>query len=336
MARVYFLDLRKKHKDNVLILLKKLTEKIPYFDSLKNNSLCAVKVHVGEQGNVNYVSPDYVRCIFAAIEKKGFQAFLTDTTTLYSGQRRRADLHMKLAYEHGFNFAPFIVGDGLYGDDFVEVNGSKIASLFTHIENMVCISHFKGHMNCGFGGAIKNLGMGCAAKGGKLEMHSKSKPRIDKEKCTQCYRCVEYCIYRAIEQVDKIPNINEEKCVGCCGCMSVCPERAIGFSWDAASSDVQQGIARYASNAIKGKAIIYFNFLINITPNCDCFHSNEPVIMPDIGILVSSDPVSIDQACYDMIKERLEEVYPNIDSQIQLVYAEKFGAGERVYEIKEV
>ncbi len=336
MAKVYFFDLRKKYKESVMKMFDNLIDKADGLKILKKNSLCAIKLHVGEQGNVNYVSPSYIKRLVYLINKMGAKAFLTDTTTLYSGSRYRADLHIELAKEHGFDFAPFIVADGLYGDEYVEKNGSKIASLFSHIDTIFCISHFKGHLVCGFGGALKNLGMGCAAKGGKLEMHSQSKPYIDMKKCTLCLQCFNYCLYKAIIKDKKILKIDQNICTGCCGCMSICPENSIKFSWDAASSDIQKGIAKYAAEVIKNKKVFYINFVINISPNCDCFHSNEPMIAPDIGILASFDPVSLNQACYDMIKEPIDRLHPEIDPREQIVYAEKFNAGQKGYEIKNI
>lgn len=336
MATVFFLDLRKKYKGNYFTLFDRLINASRALNIIKKNGLCALKIHVGEDGNINFINPLYIRHLCDRIAEHGGRPFLTDTTTLYSGRRYRGDLHVQLAQEHGFNFAPFLVADGVYGDDYVDINGSKIASLFNRIDTIICVSHFKGHLNCGFGGALKNLGMGCASKGGKLEMHSSSKPRIDEEKCTQCLRCFEYCLFRAVVNKQDSVLIDEKICTGCGGCMSVCPEKAIVFSWDAASSDLQKSIAKYASDAIKGKDVFYFNFLVNISANCDCFHTNEPVIAPDIGIFASQDPVSIDHACYDYVKEPIDELHPDINPQEQLMFAETFGAGELTYEIKEV
>ena len=336
MAKVYFLDLTKSHRKNVIGMLKQLIDKADGLKILKNNSPCAIKLHIGEHGNIHFVSPEYVRVITESTKSTGYSCFLTDTTTLYSGQRHRADLHMRLAKKHGFDYAPFIVADGLLGDEYVDINGSKIASLFNHIDTMICVSHFKGHLNCGFGGALKNLGMGCASKGGKLDMHSKSRPYIDREKCTRCKKCLEYCLVSAIIEKNDDIIIDETKCTGCCGCMSICSDKAIRFQWDAASDDIQKGIAKYAATAIVDKRVFYINFLVNITPNCDCFHTNEPMICPDVGILASFDPVSLDKACYDMIKKPIDDLHPDVDSQVQIEFAEKYKAGESKYEIKRI
>jgi uncharacterized Fe-S center protein len=336
MATVYFLDLRKKYRENVLKVFDRFLDRTDGLKILQKKSPSAIKLHVGEAGNINYVNPRYVQRLVELIRQAGATSFLTDTTTLYAGRRFRADLHIELAREHGFDFAPMIIADGLYGDDYVKVDGAKIASLFDHIDTMFCVSHFKGHLTCGFGGALKNLGMGCGAKGGKLEMHSRSEPYIDDDRCNVCLTCLDYCIHGAIKKTKSKVKIDKDLCTGCAGCMAVCPEHAIKFSWDAASTDIQKGIAKYAACAIKDKKVFYLNFLINISPNCDCFHTNEPMIAADIGILASFDPVSIDQACYDMVKGPIDKLHPELDAQEQLAFAEKFGAGERKYELKAV
>jgi len=336
MAKVYFLDFRKKYRDNVLRLLEKLIDVAGGTKIVEKNTGCAVKMHFGEDGNVNYVNPLYIRRLVEIIRKADGRPFLTDTTTLYSGRRFRGDTHLELAKEHGFDFAPVIIADGLNGDEYTEINGSKIATLFDDIDTIFCVSHFKGHLNTGFGGALKNLGMGCASKGGKLDIHSSSKPYIVNERCTLCMRCFNYCAFEAIKKDKKSLAIDLKSCTGCGGCMSICPENAIRFNWDIAPSDNQQGIARYAANVAKDKKVFCINFLINISPNCDCFHTNEPMIAPDVGLLASSDPVSLDQACYDMIKQPIDKLHPEIDPTEQLKYAEKFNAGERKYEIKAI
>lgn len=333
MARVYIMDLREESSMNALDLFDRLIDTAGGLGILRKRSPAAIKLHVGEEGNTGYVHPGYVRRLVELIGKADGRAFLTDTTTLYAGRRNRADLHLALAREHGFDFAPMIIADGLYGDDYVDVGGAKVASLIARVDTIFCVSHFKGHLTCGFGGAIKNLGMGCSAKGGKLEMHSTSKPFIDGKRCTQCLTCLEYCIHGAIKENENGVAIDRDACTGCAGCMAVCPEHAIRFAWDAASSDLQKGIARYAAAAARDKRVFYINFLMNISPNCDCFHTNAPMIAPDIGVLASFDPVSVDQACYDLVKGPIDRLHPELDPSEQLAYAEQFGAGEREYEI---
>ncbi|MEO0095848.1 MAG: DUF362 domain-containing protein [candidate division WOR-3 bacterium] len=336
MQTIYFLDSQKKHKENYLKMLEKLIDVSRGLSILSPNMLVAVKTHFGEDGNLTFVNPLYVRKVVDMIKNIGARPLLIDTTTLYSGRRFKGDTHIELAKEHGFDFAPIVIGDGIYGDEYYEINGSKIARAFKNIDTIFCISHFKGHLLTGFGGALKNLGMGCSSKGGKLQLHSRSRPYVEKEKCNFCLKCYNYCGYSAIEKEKKAVQINHNKCSGCAGCMSICPQRAIRFSWSAASDEVQKGIAQYSANFVKDKKIFYLNFLINITPDCDCLYTSEPPICPDVGILAGFDPVAIDRASYDMVKNDIDKLRPDIDSQVQLFYGEKFGAGECNYEIKSI
>jgi uncharacterized Fe-S center protein len=336
MQALHFLDLRKKQKESFLKMFERLIEISGGVKLVEKDTIVAVKTHFGEDGNLHYVNPLYLRKVVEFIRRSGGRPFLTDTTTLYSGRRFKGDTHIELAREHGFDFAPIVIADGIFGDEYIDINGCKIAKIFKNIDTVFCVNHFKGHLLTGFGAALKNLGMGCASKGGKLQLHSRSHPYVDKEKCNFCLKCYDYCAYNAIEKEKRYVQINQNKCSGCAGCMSICPVRAIKFSWSAASDEVQKGIAQYTANLVKNKKVFYLNFLTNITPDCDCLYNAELPICPDIGVLAGLDPVAIDQASYDMAKEHIDKLRPDIDSQIQLYYGEKFGAGERGYEIKRI
>lgn len=336
MAIVHFLDLQRKYRENHLAMLDRLLQASAGLDMIKDGAPVAVKTHFGEDGNLSFVSPLFVRRIVDAVRAAGGKPFLTETTTLYSGRRFRGDTHLELAREHGFDFAPIMIADGLYGDEFDLIENCKIGRTIARVDTIVCVSHFKGHLNTGFGGALKNLGMGCASKGGKLELHSNSKPFIDQKKCTACQRCIRYCAFGAIALVSGKVTIDKDKCTGCTGCMAICPEHAIRFRWDAASADIQQRIARYAAAVTRNRRSFFVNFLINIAPNCDCFHTNEPMIHPDVGILCGTDPVALDQACFDMVRPAIEKLHPDLDCQEQLAQAARLGGGERKYEIKTI
>lgn len=333
-ATVYFLDFRHRHRENFLARWQNFIRATASLKSVKQNEACAIKVHFGEDGNLNYVSPQFSRILASQIRQAGGQPFLTDTTTLYSGRRFRADTHLELAREHGFDFAPIIIADGLRGDEFYEINGSKFGRAYQSVNTFFFLSHFKGHMVTSFGGALKNIAMGCAAKGGKLDMHAHDTPLIDDRRCTFCLRCYEFCAFRAIEKVKRRVQINKQLCVGCAGCLSVCPEHAIRHSWAAAPAEVTTRVAKYAADFCRTKQAFYFNVLLRISPECDCFHTNEPLIAPDIGILASADPVALDQASLDMIRDAIVRAHPDLDPDVQLAAAERFGAGERKYEIK--
>lgn len=329
MTDVYFLDLRKKSDDNYEDRFQKFLDKTRLFEEIDRRKPCAVKFHPGEAGNIYYVRPQFVKIVYERLGKKGF---LTDTTTLYRGERMIAPSYHLLARAHGFDFAPFIVADGLRGEASVEVDGCAIGSVIGAVPQMVVVSHFKGHMVTGFGGAIKNLGMGCAAKAGKLTMHSRSKPHINDEKCQRCYTCVEYCPHGAITEGDP-PKIDYEKCIGCCGCLSVCPYRAIGIDWNAEAKETTKGIVEYAKAAIKGKTCFYINFLVDITRHCDCFHTVEPAITNDVGILASTDPVAVDRASFDLVADTIKKAQPQADPMLQIAYGVEIGLGADDYRL---
>jgi len=323
MADVYFLDLREKSEDNYLKRFSRLLDESGLLDRIDRNRPIAIKIHPGEAGNLYYVKPHYVRIVY---ERLGNRAFLTDTTTLYPGERMIAPTYQRLVKAHGFGFAPFLVADGLRGEASKQIDGCEIAAVIDAVPQMVVISHIKGHMVTGFGGAIKNLGMGCSAKAGKLWMHSRSKPKLREERCQRCYICVEYCPNQAISRTDP-PVIDYQRCTGCCGCLSVCPYRAIGIEWNAEARYTTEGIVRYARAAVKGKTCIYINFVIDITRHCDCFHTIEPPIGPDVGILIATDPVAIDKASYDLIEKIIRKAQPQTEPHYQIEKGVEIGLG---------
>jgi len=343
-ATVFFLDLRLRHKDNILNRWDRLIDASSSLEIVPKNAAVAVKVHFGEDGNVNFLNPLFARRMVERIREKGGQPFLTDTTTLYGGRRFRANTHLELARDHGFDFAPVIIADGMLGDEFYEVNGSKFGRAYRPVEVFFFLSHFKGHMVTSFGGALKNIGMGCGSKGGKLDIHAHSRPHVVEDRCNFCLRCYEYCAYQAIEKQGFEPAEKQErtvrilgsKCVGCGGCMAVCPERAIRNNWASSPADVCQRMAKHAADFYRTKKAFCFNFLIRISPECDCFHTNEPMIAPDIGILASSDPVALDQASLDLVREPIIKAHPDLEPDEQLIAAERLGAGERKYEITNI
>jgi len=333
-ATVYFLDLRLRHKDNHLTRWDRLISATSCLEFVVKNSPVALKVHFGEDGNLNFLSPLFVRRMVERVRDKGGEPFLTDTTTLYGGRRFRANTHLELAKDHGFDFAPVIIADGLLGDEYYELDGSKFGRAYKTVDVFFFLSHFKGHMVTSFGGALKNIGMGCGSKGGKLDMHAHSRPHVEAARCNFCLRCFDYCAYQAIEKADRTVRIVNDKCVGCGGCMAVCPERAIRNTWASSPADVCRRMAKYAADFYRTKKAFGFNFLIRIAPECDCFHTNEPLIAPDVGILASADPVALDQASFDLVRDAIVKAHPDLDPDAQLAAAERFGAGERKYEIK--
>ncbi|MFC1703811.1 DUF362 domain-containing protein [Candidatus Omnitrophota bacterium] len=338
----------------VNVKLGRLLAKVKPFDSFKDGSLVAIKLHFGEEGNAGFVSPKHIGTLVNALYKKGGKAFLTDTNALYKGKRTNATEHLRLAYEHGFIpenvAAPVIIADGLKGDEYREVKLQRgalkiayVASAIHKADALVVVSHFKGHIMTGFGGALKNLGMGCAARRGKLVQHGGVAPIVVQEKCIACQRCVEVCPVSAIAMVTEKAKIDPKICIGCASCIAVCPVAAIDLEWLKGAEVISKRVAEYASAAVDGKkeTCVYINFATKITKECDCLAKDDPKICPDIGIFMSTDPVAIDQACVDAVnkvsgKDLFREQHPGPDWQIQLSHAQEMGLGSCDYELIEV
>jgi uncharacterized Fe-S center protein len=335
------------------------------FDGLiAEDELVAVKLHFGEKGGTAFIHPVFVRQVVERVKEAGGKPFLTDTNTLYVGARANSVDHIQTALENGFSYAtvnaPIIIADGLYGKNFVEIpiegthfQSVKIGSEIANCNGMIVMSHTKGHIVTGFGGTIKNLGMGCGNRGGKQMMHSSLKPKVGAEGCKICRTCLKWCPADAILITEKTAEIDHDKCIGCGECTVICPTRAIKIQWKSETVDVQERMAEYAWGTVKDKLgkVGFFNFVMNVTPDCDCNSWSDTYIVNDVGILASTDPVAIDQAAIDLINgqqglqnTRLEQnfapgedkfkgVYPNTDHEAQLRHAEKLGMGSRQYEL---
>jgi len=313
----------------------------------------ALKIHFGEKGNKGYIRPAWLSGIIGSLKKNTARAYITDTNTLYRGQRANSVDHLKLAAGHGFLFeklgVPVIIADGLIGRDAQEVSTqnrqiqkARLAGAFLHTDYLVCLSHFTGHLLTGFGAAIKNLGMGCASRAGKLDQHSVVHPRIKAEECERCYLCMEYCPAEAIERGGESAFIVDEKCIGCGECLVVCPEGAVKMQWDEDVIRIQQKMAGYAASVRRlfDGRLACLNFLLRMTKNCDCMSKDEPAIVKDIGILGSRDPVAVDKASIDLINEKhgrdlFRETW-NVDWRVQLRHAQELGAGNQSYELIEI
>ena len=303
----------------------------------------AFKIHFGEDKNTTHINPEILRDIPKYFKKPLF----VDCNVLYKGSRTRKSDHIALAKKHGFDFIPIDILDGELGEDTIEVpiktKNTKIAKLGKGLEKykkMVALTHFKGHGMTGFGGALKNVGMGLGSRGGKLDMHSSLSPQIDIKRCIGCSICVQNCPAKAIELVLKRAKINKNKCIGCAMCIAVCPNSAISSVLHD-NLKLMEKIAEYTLAATKGKKWFYINFLTNITYFCDCRASEQKPFMKDIGILFSKDPVAIDQASIDLVVENNKGVDPfkknnGVDGTYILDYAEKIGLGKRDYKLIKV
>jgi uncharacterized Fe-S center protein len=314
-AKVYFTDLRTKPGTNLLDKLEKLVKKAGIENIDFENKFVALKIHFGEPGNLAYIRPNYVARIVKLIKELGGMPFLTDANTLYTGMRSNAVDHLQAAMENGFNpisvGCNVIIADGLKGTDYreIEINGkhcktAKIGTAIADADIIISLNHFKGHEMTGFGGALKNIGMGSGSRGGKLEMHSASQPKIKEKNCIGCGQCIKSCSQEAIVlNENRKAVIDYSECVGCGQCVAVCQFNAATVIWDESADTANEKIAEYAYAVIKDKPNFHINFIMNVSPNCDCWSSNDVAIVPDLGIAASYDPVALDKACVDMVNK---------------------------------
>ena len=379
-AKVYFTSMRvKAFGDNLLAKLQRLMRKAGIERIDFKDRFAAIKIHFGEAGNLSFVRPNFARVVAEEVKKLGGHPFLTDCNTLYVGSRKHALEHIETAYRNGFT--PYttgchiIIGDGLKGTDDVAVpvpNGeyvkeAKIGRAIMDADIFISLSHFKGHESTGFGGAIKNIGMGCGSRAGKMAMHSIGKPSIDPEKCRGCKTCTHYCAQSAISiGDDHKARIDHDLCAGCGRCIGVCNQDAIKPGYDAAADVLNCKIAEYTKAIVDGRPSFHISLAMDISPNCDCHAENDTPIVNDIGMFASFDPVAIDQACADAVlaseplpntvltdsaakmehnHENLEGeqakdpfciTHPDTDWRSCIAHAEKIGLGTSEYELIEV
>ncbi|MDD4004010.1 MAG: DUF362 domain-containing protein [Elusimicrobiaceae bacterium] len=365
-SKVYFADARSQGwRNSMPAKLEKLFDAADFSACIPAAGLVAVKMHFGELGGHLFVNPVFARAVVDKVKHCGGQPFLSDTNTLYSGSRKNAVVHARTASLHGFGpavtDAPVVIADGLLGRDerLVEIGlkhfkQARVASAFVEADALVVLSHFKGHIMAGFGGSIKNLAMGCASVAGKREQHS-TRQQVVPEKCAGCGLCAEACPEKAISVSGRKAFIARELCIGCGECMTVCPQGAIDLDWATDIGEFSERLTEYAYAAAKpfaqkGRAA-YFNFLLNITPECDCVPWSDAPIVPDIGVLASKDPVALDQASFDLVRDsaglqntalhaghacgqdKFKALAGNTMPEAPLAYGEKIGLGSRAYEL---
>lgn len=323
-------------------------------DVISENELVAIKVHVGEQGNTTHMQPELIKVVVDRIKEKGGLAFLTETSTLYKSQRDNAVKHIMLANSHGFTIektgAPFILVDGLIGnfEKEVRIDGElfesvNVAGDIINASSMIVFGHATGHVAAGFGAAVKTLGMGLASRKGKLKQHSSMKLEIVPQTCRFCKKCIKWCPQSAIVEDHKKARIIPDKCIGCGECLVVCRFDSVKFNWSAESGFMQKSMAEHALGAIKNirDKCCFFNILLDMTKDCDCFGVVQEKIIPDIGILASKDPVAVDKATLD-ITARIHGrtigalSFENLDPFIQLTHGAKIGLGSLDYKLEEI
>lgn len=343
MGNVYFKAVDSYSKtEEVSTGAEKILKKLIEEEHVSLEKYIPLKVHFGEKGNRTFISSKNFRGIIQYLNEKRIKSSFIETNALYRGERNTKEKHIKLALEHGFTELPIVIADGEYGENYenIEINkkhfkSCKIGAEIAKANQIIVLSHFKGHALAGFGGAIKQLGMGCAARGGKLDQHANSAPIVNVFKCKACGVCSKKCPVNAIT-INRKAKIDKKKCVGCASCMAICPNKAISSNWvSSISRSFNERLAEYAFAAQKGKSNIYITFALNITNNCDCEGHMMHNIARDIGIFASTDPVSIDEACLDMLdKKERRRVF--IRGRYTLNYAERIGLGSRKYKLIEI
>lgn len=364
ISEVFFQGIHNGHFSTIYDNLKRLISYCPMESVFQRKEQIAVKISFGEFGNLNYIRPQYVKIFLESLRSIGTLPFLTDTCTLYKGKRNNAVEHLENAVNNGFGYdnlqTPLIIADGLKGNNYIHVKSKannltylKIASDIYFADGILCLSHFKLHELTGFGGALKNLGMGCAAKAGKIAIHSDIVPTINK-RCEGCGKCLIFCDTNAIVLKDKQASILSDVCIGCGNCTLVCPNEAIKINWDSKGERFTKKMVDYAEGVVrnKKKKSVFVNFLTNITPVCDCVNYTPQPILPDIGFVLSKDPVACDAASLDIIKNiwsnisnrsqefahrnSLSSIYPDIVWEDQLSYAETIGLGTTNYQLTDI
>ncbi len=365
-SKVFFTSFKANSKENLPNKVERLIKTAGLNDILDKNDLTAVKLHFGERGNTAFIRPPYIRRIVETIRKTGAAPFLTDANTLYAGTRSDTLSHIKTAIENGFSYstmdgAPIVIADGLRGgaETAIEVNGrhckyAYIGSEIVAADAIVSAAHFKGHELSGFGGTLKNLGMGCASRKGKLDQHSSVSPKIKKKTCIGCGECAEHCPAGAISLEAKKAEINPEKCIGCGECIIRCPTGSVNIRWNQTIPVFLEKMMEYTAAVLKNKKdkCFFINFINDISPACDCLPYNDLPIVRDIGIAASTDPVALDQASADLVnaeaslpgtclkknklagEDKFKGLYPDVDWALQLAYAEEIGLGTRQYSLE--
>jgi uncharacterized Fe-S center protein len=364
---VWFAPMRSAKKISLVKRVGTLLERAGLRQAIAEGDFVAIKLHFGEEGNTAFVQPLFAREVVRRVKEHGGRPFLTDSNTLYSGQRWNAVDHIADAIHNGFSYAtveaPIIVADGLSGSEACEVaidgfkhfETVKIGSAAVQADALVAITHVKGHEATGFGGAFKNIGMGLGCRSAKQRMHSDLKPEVIAETCTACKRCVTACPVRAIAiGPDRVAVIDYGLCYGCGECVASCTTGAIGIQWKTTPEALQEKIVEHAAGALKGKEgkTVFVSFVTQVTPDCDCWGFSDAPIVADIGVLASTDPVAIDQAAYDLVTaaaglpgsrgEGLDAgsdkftAVTGVDGTIVMDYAEKHGLGSRTYELRQL
>ena len=370
-STVYFTDFRTKaFGDGLPNKLRKLIRRAGIERLNMDGKFVAIKMHFGELGNISYLRPNYARAVVDVVKELGGKPFLTDCNTMYPGSRKNALEHLYCAWENGFTpltvGCPILIGDGLKGTDDIEVpvaggeyvRAAKIGRAIMDADVFISLTHFKGHEMTGFGGTIKNIGMGCGSRAGKTEQHSNGQPTINPEACRGCRRCQRECANGGLEfdEAARKMRVNTKNCVGCGRCLGACNFDAISFGDSAALTELNCRMAEYTKAVVDGRPNFHISLVVDVSPNCDCHCENDAPILPNLGMFASFDPLALDQACVDAClaaaplpnsqlsdhmaekgfidhHDHFKNSTPESEWRSCLEHAEKIGLGSREYEL---
>ena len=367
-SKVYFTDFRTQLDVSLTDKLQKLIKEAGIGSIDMDGKFVAIKMHFGELGNLAYIRPNYAKAVADVVKEQGGLPFLTDCNTLYPGSRKHALEHLDCANINGFNTVTtgcqIIIADGLRGTDDIIVpvpdaeycKEAYIGRAIMDADVFISLTHFKGHEMAGFGGAIKNIGMGCGSRAGKMQQHNSGKPEVKEARCKGCKRCAKECGSDAISYKNKKAWIDPDKCKGCGRCIGACAFDAIRNRNSNAPLIMGKKMAEYTKAVVNGRPNFHINLVMDISPNCDCHGENDAPILPDIGMLASFDPVALDQACVDLC-QKAEPIRnsqlgdnmarpdfhdhgdvwhnsnPNVSWEETLDHSQKLGIGTRDYEL---
>jgi len=368
---VFFTTFKVGNHENLLQKLHRLM-KAAGFESIDfSDKYAAIKIHFGEYGNLAFLRPNYARVVADYVKELGGKPYLTDCNTLYVGSRKNALDHMDTAYMNGFSplqtGCHVIIADGLKGtnETLVPINleyikEAKIGAAIMDADVLISLSHFKGHEEAGFGGALKNLGMGSGSRAGKMEQHCDGKPAVKQQLCVGCGACAKICAHSAPVIENGKAHIDTDRCVGCGRCLAVCPKNAVKPTNYNSAQMLNYKMAEYAYAVCNGRPNFHVTLICDVSPFCDCHSENDIPIIPDVGMLASFDPVALDQACVDLCNRqpviagsRLDEHlkkygeedhnhehfhmnHPDAEWESCLEHAEEIGLGTRSYELKQI
>jgi uncharacterized Fe-S center protein len=364
-SEVFFTDMHSTPSLNLLKKMERLVRSTGFDNIDFDRKMTALKIHFGEPGNLAYLRPNFASRIVKMVREKGGKPFLTDCNTLYHGMRSNGPDHLEAAFSNGYNplsaGCHVVIGDGIKGTDYreIEVNldytaRAMIGTAIADADIIISLNHFKGHEQTGFGGALKNLGMGCASVGGKLFLHSGNPPVIYEKNCTGCNMCVINCAHDAVHlKENRRAYIDKDKCTGCGQCVAVCQYDSARVEWGDGGDILSRKIAEYAFAVVRGKPSLHINFIMDVSPDCDCWGHNDLPLVADIGIAASKDPVALDKACADMVVaapasphllekdsgnalrgiDKFKIAHKNTDWNASLIHAEKIKAGTMSYKL---